>query len=381
MRTFNFPVGYHQFHKTKIIDFQLNRWYSLGYARFEDMEKAAAQIKTLDDWKDVMVALADEAIADGRLLNGTYYYRAAEFFTERHDPDKLRLYRKFMNIYYNELFVDEPIERFKIPYEDGYLPGFRLAPEGDVFKGTLVVHGGFDSYIEELFSVGCHFANQGYDVVMFEGPGQGGALREYDLALDYRWEKPTSAVLDYFDLDDVTLIGFSMGGWMCFRAAAYEPRITRVIASSIAYDYMLIPPKMVADFARWLFKHPRILNTMTEWKIKMMPQEKWGIDNLMFIMMTDDVLEATYGLLKFNEDNLKSELVEQDVLILTGEEDHFIPMKLHHLQVEALTNARSLKPIVYDESTQAHNHCQVGNLGLAIKDMQQWIEEKTAVPA
>ena len=34
---FTFPVGYHDFHKVKIIDFQLDRWYSLGYARFEDI--------------------------------------------------------------------------------------------------------------------------------------------------------------------------------------------------------------------------------------------------------------------------------------------------------------------------------------------------------
>jgi pimeloyl-ACP methyl ester carboxylesterase len=48
-------------------------------------------------------------------------------------------------------------------------------------------------------------------------------------------------VLDYFHLDDVTLLGISMGGWLCFRAAAYEPRIRRVIALSIAFDYMQIP--------------------------------------------------------------------------------------------------------------------------------------------
>jgi hypothetical protein len=44
MSPFTFPVGYHDFHKTKIIDFQLNRWHSLGYARLKDMEEAAANI-------------------------------------------------------------------------------------------------------------------------------------------------------------------------------------------------------------------------------------------------------------------------------------------------------------------------------------------------
>jgi len=37
MMTFTFPVGYHRLHKTKIIDFQLNRWYSLGYTRLGEL--------------------------------------------------------------------------------------------------------------------------------------------------------------------------------------------------------------------------------------------------------------------------------------------------------------------------------------------------------
>jgi pimeloyl-ACP methyl ester carboxylesterase len=214
---------------------------------------------------------------------------------------------------------------------------------------------------------------------MFEGPGQGAVLREYGIPLDYVWEKPTSTILDYFELDDVTLIGFSMGGWMCFRAAAFEPRIKRVIASSIAYDYMKIPPKVVADFARWMLKHHNMFNKMTNLKMKFAPQEKWGIDNLMFITMDDDPWRATQVMLAFNEENLQSARVTQDVLILTGEEDHFIPMKLHHLQVAALTNAHSVTPRVFTRAEQAQNHCQIGNIGLAVDTMAQWLAEKEPV--
>ena len=53
--------------------------------------------------------------------------------------------------------------------------------------------------------------------------------------MDYEWGKPVKAVLDYFDLDNVTWLGISMGGWFCFRAAAFEPRINRVIASSVSF--------------------------------------------------------------------------------------------------------------------------------------------------
>jgi hypothetical protein len=46
-------------------------------------------------------------------------------------------------------------------------------------------------------------------------------------------------------------------------------------------------------------------------------------------------------LLRFNEQNQHPELVKQDVLILTGAEGHFIPLKVHYKQVNVLENARS----------------------------------------
>lgn len=376
MRQFTFPVGYHQLHKTKIIDYQLNRWHSLGYVRLEDMHTAGQNIRGLDSWKPEMVRLAEQALHEGRLMDGTFLYRAAEFFTHPTDPDKKRLYDQFITLFYDQLMVDEPLVRFRIPYQQAFLTGFTIPAQTSTPLGHIVIHGGFDSFIEELVSVGYAFAHQGYEVIMFDGPGQGTPLKTYGLPIDYHWEKPAKAILDHFDLDNVTWLGFSMGGWLCFRAAANEPRIQRVIASSIAYDYMKIPPDFVADFARWLMGHRRLFNTLSGWKMKLLPQEKWGIDNLMYITKQDEVLEASNVLLAFNEENLQSAKVTQDVLILTGEEDHFIPMKLHHLQVAALHNARSLTARVFTRADEAQNHCQVGNIGLAVEVMQAWLAEK-----
>lgn len=380
MKTFDFPVGYHTLHRTKIIDYQLNRWHSLGYARLEDMREAGANIGGLADWKGEMVRQAEKALAEGRLMNGTFYYRAAEFFTHPNDPDKKALYDKFIDLFYNQLFADEPIERHEVPYSGGYLPAMRIPAQAAESRGTIVIHGGFDSFIEEWYSAATYFASRGYEVVLFDGPGQGGALKKYGLPMKYDWEKPAKAVLDHFELDDVTWLGISMGGWLCFRAAAYEPRIKRVIASSIAYDYMEIPPKPVAAFARWLMRHPGLMNWMAEAKMKRMPQEKWGAENMMYIMQKDTLVEGSQAMLEFNKHNLQSGRVTQDVLILTGEKDHFIPLKLHHLQVAALTHAGSITERIFTEAEQGHNHCQVGNIGLALEVMAQWMAEKTPEP-
>jgi alpha-beta hydrolase superfamily lysophospholipase len=79
-----------------------------------------------------------------------------------------------------------------------------------------------------------YLSNRGYCVIGFDGPGQGAALRKFGLPITYQWEKSVKSVLDYFHLDDVTIIGISMGGWFCLRAAAFESRITRVIATGYA---------------------------------------------------------------------------------------------------------------------------------------------------
>lgn len=90
-------------------------------------------------------------------------------------------------------------------------------------------------------------------------------------------------------------------------------------------------------------------------------------------------MDATDILLQFNEYNLHSELVKQDVLILTGAEDHFIPLKMHQKQVNALRNAKSVTGRIFTKKDQAQNHCQIGNIGLALDVMQKWMKEMTEI--
>lgn len=91
-----------------------------------------------------------------------------------------------------------------------------------------------------------------------------------------------------------------------------------------------------------------------------------GINNLMYITRTRSPVAAMDVLLRFNEHNLHSELVKQDVLILTGAEDHFILLKMHYKQVNALKNARSVTARIFTREEHSENHCQVGNTGLAL---------------
>jgi pimeloyl-ACP methyl ester carboxylesterase len=374
--TFTLPVGYRVFHPKQLFNYQLNRWHSFGYARLEDMEEAGGRIADFDDWKRVMVELAERAEAEGRLMNAAFYYRAAEFYTFRDDPDKEPLYDRFVELFYR-LFGDEGLKRFDVPYGNSFLPALMLpAADAAQARGTIVMHGGFDSYIEEFYSWMRYFSDRGYDVVAFEGPGQGAARKKHGLALDYRWERPAKTILDHFALENVTWLGVSMGGYFCFRAAAFDRRIARVIASGIAYDYMQFPPRIFQWMMFLFFDHFRgYSNRVTLKKMKKDGMHRWTIENLMYITMTDTPMDAFDVARQMNARNLHSELVEQDVLILTGRNDHFVPFKMHRMQIEALTNARSVTARVFTKETEAHNHCQNGNFSLALSVMAGWMEE------
>ena len=91
--------------------------------------------------------------------NVTFAYRAAEFLTAASDPQKLGLCERFIALL-DAAFTNDGIDRHVVPYPDGGLPALRLAPAGST-RGTVVVHGGFDSLIEEFVAIYLHLAAAG----------------------------------------------------------------------------------------------------------------------------------------------------------------------------------------------------------------------------
>ena len=374
---FIFPIGYHKFHRKQVFNFQLNRWHSLGYSSFEDIKDVGQRINTFEDWNSEMVKLAEKAESENRLINAAFYYRAAEFYILQENSEKMQMYDKFSNLFYKAIEKDN-IERLKIPYLKGFLPAIRIAPIGEKI-GTLIVHGGFDSFIEEWYSPMRYFSDRGYEVIGFDGPGQGAAIRKYNLALDWKWEKPAKVILDYFKLDDVSWLGISMGGWFCFRASAYESRIKRVIASSIGYDYIGTMNIMLQKMHNLFLKRARNLSNKMLLKAikKGEGMQAWQTAQLIYITKKEIPMDAFEVMMELNAENLHSEMVKQDVLILTGRNDHFIPFRAHDMQIKALTHAKSITAKVFTRETHAHNHCQIGNIGLSLDIMEKWIKEKS----
>jgi pimeloyl-ACP methyl ester carboxylesterase len=114
-----------------------------------------------------------------------------------------------------------------------HLPVLYTIPEDGKFIDTILLHGGYDSYMEEFVPMMLYLRANGFAVYLFEGPGQGGALRKEGLTFIPEWEKPVKSILDFYNLNDVTIIGLSLGAMLAPRAAAFEGRIKRVVAWSL----------------------------------------------------------------------------------------------------------------------------------------------------
>jgi len=321
-----------------------------------------------------VAGLADstqDAISKGdAYMRASTYQRLAEFLLAPDDPRRPESLEKAVHWFFHGLdALSVRYECFSTPYENGrlralYLPG----PAGSENKPLIVAVGGYDSILEEKYPViGKAALDRGYSVLLYEGPGQGEPLRKYGLRFTPEWEKPTAAVLDEFlrshdKPSKVVLFGMSMGGYLAPRAAAFEERIDGVVAYDVCFD--------LHESAA------RIFGAVKQNPLSMKdPGVSWAYHNALWTMGTtnpEETLEA------FSHYRLApvADRIRQDVLILAGTEDHFIPF--HQLAdfEKSLVNARSVTTRVFDRSFGAAEHCQCGAISLVHAAVFDWLLQR-----
>jgi hypothetical protein len=62
---------------------------------------------------------------------------------------------------------------------------------------------------------------------------------------------------------------------------------------------------------------------------------------------------------------------------MAGADDHYVPLKQLARQATNLVRARSVTTRTFTAAEQASNHCQVGNIGAAVRVIQGWLELTT----
>lgn len=368
------PIGFVRFHRQAFVNYQLNRAHALGYAECADLERAAGRVRAAADCVSVFSALAEEAERAGRLRNATSYLRIAEFFTPPRSAEKIARYRRYRDLF-DTAFADGGARRHDVAYGGATLPAYFLAAMTGAVRGTVLVHGGFDSLIEEFFAIWQRIAAAGFDVVAFDGPGQGGARALSGLTFDHDWEKPVAAVLDHFGLASSALVGISMGGHWALRAAAHEPRIRHVVAWPPVYDWLCRVPRALRGATRAMLRRRDFMRWSIRVRARLIPTLRQVVDQAMYLVDSEDPIAVLDWFLAMNPQHLDSARVRQDVLLMVGEHDAFQPPALARAQAAALTGARSLAVRTFTAAEQADQHCQMGNLDLACRVLTEWLRD------
>lgn len=192
------------------------------------------------EWRalaDRIVAIADDcaakahaASASSAYLRASNYYRTAEFFLRDdpvNDPRVADTSARAIKAFRAAPEIQANWTRVGIRYEGVELQGYYLNTSGHESAPTLLAHGGYDSTVEEMFfAVGKAAQQHGWNCLIFEGPGQGSALRIDKLPFRYDWEAVVTPVVDValtlpgVDPERIALLGMSMGGYLAPRAAA-----------------------------------------------------------------------------------------------------------------------------------------------------------------
>jgi hypothetical protein len=182
-------------------------------------------------------------------LRASSYWRAAGFFLERADKNRIEFWNKSRHSFRSGArLAGIPCEAIDIPFEDGKsLPGYFLkASDTTEPIATAIIIGGGDTTAEELyFFTGAAALRRGYNALLIEIPGQRGAFySDPDLTFRPDTDVQMRYVVDYalnradVKPEHLSLTGYSMGGLFVPRAVAGEKRIKAAVASCLTPTFL-----------------------------------------------------------------------------------------------------------------------------------------------
>lgn len=325
------------------------------------------------------------------------YYRAADFFLHG-DPTDPRIdhaYRRARDCQLAVVDLSDDIDAVRIPYDGVELHGYLHWPRGPrTDLPVLLLHNGFDGACEEMEFAGALAAvERGWLALSFDGPGQPSALREHGLVFRPDWEHVVTAVLDHLlathdahiDTDRIALLGLSLGGYLAPRAAAFEERISAVVAvdgiydaTSTLYDILGVEREELTrlveeepdEIERRLAEHPS-------------PNLRWILDQGRYAFGVATSRDFLAAHLHYNLLDGAAGRVRCPALVCSAENDHFFSGS-HGRQPEPQRLAAHLGGpttlLSFGHDHGADNHCHGGAQRHLLARVLDWLDEHLPAP-
>jgi pimeloyl-ACP methyl ester carboxylesterase len=370
-----------------------------GGADLGEVLRTAYSIKEGDDesWHREWVKTAkqcekagNDLIARGRKISArqeffkaSNYYRTAEFFLHTHpeDPRILSTWKKSRDCFLKGAqLADRPIIPVSIPFEGTELPGYLcLVDNSGAKRPLLIAHSGFDGTAEELYFETAHFAvERGYNVLIFEGPGQGGVIRLQKLPFRPNWETVVTPVVDYamsrkeVDPKSIALMGISFGGYLAPRATAFEKRIKACIANGGVYDLHL-SARLKPEEEKYLDTQEGAeeINKAIYERMEYDPSFRWSIANGMFTFHATSPSEWLKMTRSYTMKDVAGKIT-CPVLVVDSEGDMDMPGQAPKLY-DALTGPKDYMLFTREEG--AEEHCQMGAILISNSRILDWLDD------
>ena len=215
----------------------------LEWVSRKDVEEVAEHLHSLDpdhwgtEWRKIGAryeALGDEQEGRGQTAEaGKSYYQAYEYYRIGRypvpiSPEKMNCYKASLRNYLKAAkYLDPPVERVEIPFENKSVVGYLQIPRG-LDRPPVVMHwGGVDGWKEDRKGASEAFHRLGLATFTIDVPGAGespllahepNAERTFSVAMDYL-EKRTDV-----DGTHIGAMGGSFGGYWAAKMAFVEPK-------------------------------------------------------------------------------------------------------------------------------------------------------------
>lgn len=364
------------FFRTFEFDFETRRlmWYCpYGGSDFAEVSTTVEKIRERDyeswyrEWKNVADILTSrnylsETSKGKAFLRASRYYQAAEFFLHPKDTRKIEVYEKSVEYFYSALnLLNISYHTKDIQFEDVTLRTlyFRTSK---ICRGTMLICSGFDGLLEELYFTNVKGAlDEGYNCILFEGPGQSHVIRYQHKAFIPNWDEVVSCVVDAYEdeiLSPKIGIGLSLGGLLMARASNLNSYVLDKVVlfnyfPSLLDSFKTNIPKFLHRYLKTEF--PSSLEKIISFYIKKVPFLNWQIENAKWVFGKNSLNELISFCREFEELP-----VNNPVLVCVAKNDNYYDSSLGVEYYNSL-NENEKRLVVFDKNSYfSELHCQNG---------------------
>ncbi|MFW5488504.1 MAG: alpha/beta hydrolase [Desulfovibrio sp.] len=344
----------------------------------------ASQIEDGDaaSWNKEWYGLAQRAEARGekslaaghtvsareQLLRAAYAYRLSLIGMLPDNPEMLKRGLKCRSLMkkVGTLF-DPPLEYFEIPFEGTVLPGFFRAAAGKGPHKTLLMIGGGETFIEDLyFYIAPQAFERGYNFMTVDLPGQGlmpFAGKVFRTDTNVAMKPVVDYALSRADVDPryLAAYGISGGGLFVPQAAQHDPRIKAIAMNSGVVDaealFATMPAALASkeEMASWSSFHRDVVRSIC-WR--------YGVDE-------------PAGLIPANKGNtFDPAKIAVPALIIAGEGEYKSDevQRQQQIAMDNFPNPKK-KMVITPTNEGATNHCVMENRSLVGQVLFDWLDE------